>query len=202
MINVTIVVSEEEVKKRLGALASRSGAVIARAANRSIDTGKKAIKQETANVYNVRQKDANDILKVTRATPKRPYVTLTYKDAHQNLYHFGRKTSLSPRYIVQSSDPASADPEYVKAKVMRRHGPQALEERPKPFVQQAKSGNIALFQRTSNASKAPLRGVAAPSLPQIIKNDEVLARFNRDAGSMFSKRLVHEIDNVLKGVTK
>lgn len=203
MINVTIYVSEDEVKKRLGALANRSGAVIARAANRSINTGKKAIKQETSKIYNVRQHDVDYILKVTRATAQRPVLTLTYKDAHQNLYAFGRATSLSPRYIVQSSDPVNPDPEFVKAKVMNKHRPEPLQDRPKPFVQQAKkSGNIALFQRTTNASRAPLRGVAAPSLPQVIKNEEVLARFNRDAYSMFNKRLVHEIDNVLKGVTK
>ncbi len=202
MINVTIHVSEEEVKRRLGNLADKSGMVIARAANRSINTGKKAIKQETAKIYNVRQKDADNILKVTRATSKRPVLTLTYKDPHQNLYAFGKSSSLSPRYIVQSTDPANPDPEYVKAKVMRKHRPEALSGRPKPFVQKAKkSGNIALFQRISNDSRAPIRGVSAPSLPQVIKNEQVLARFNRDAYSMFNKRLIHEIDCVLKGVT-
>ena len=70
MINVTIYVNEEEVKKRLGALSNKSGVVIARAANRSINTGKKAIKHETAKIYNVRAKDADEILKVTRATAR------------------------------------------------------------------------------------------------------------------------------------
>lgn len=202
MIDVTIYVSVDEVQRRLGHLANRAGAVIARAANRSITTGKKAIKQETANIYNVRQKDVDYILKVTRATSKHPVLTLTYKDSHQNIYDFGRTSSLNPRYIVRSTDPDNPDPEYVKAKVMKKHRPTALMQRPKPFVQKAKSGKIALFQRTSNASRAPIRGVAAPSLPQVIKNEEVLARFNRDASTMFNNRLVHEIDNVLKGITR
>lgn len=203
MINVTIVVSEQEVKRRLGTLADRSGAVIARAANRSIATGKKAIKQETAEIYNIRQKDVEHILKVTKATARKPVLTLTYKDSHQNLYVFGRKSSLRPRYVIASSDPVNPDPEYVKAKVMNKNRPAPLDGRPKPFVQQArKSGNIALFQRVSNDSRAQIRGVAAPSLPQIIKNKEVLERFNRDAYSMFRKRLEHEIDNVVKGITR
>jgi len=202
VINVTIYVNEEEVKKRLGALSNRSGAVIARAANRSMNTGKKAIKQETAKIYNVRAKDVSKILKDTKASASNPAFTLTYKDTHQNLYHFGKSNTMSPRYIVQSTDPANPDPEFVKAKVMNKHRPTPLDGRPRPFVQKAaKSGNIALFQRERNDSKAPIRGVAAPSLPQVIKNEEVLARFNRDAYSMFSKRLVHEIDNVLKGIT-
>ncbi|MDE7201930.1 MAG: phage tail protein [Lachnospiraceae bacterium] len=203
MINVTIHVSEEAVKQRLGALANRSGAVIARAANRSINTGKKAIKQETAKIYNVRQKDVDGILKVTKATAAKPVLTLTYKDSHPNLYVFGRESALTPRFIIHSSDPVNPDPEYVRAKVMKSGGYVPLNGRPKPFVQQAKrSGNIALFQRVSDQARAPIRGVAAPSLPQIIKNDKVLARFNRDARDMFEKRLLHEIDNVLKGVTK
>lgn len=202
MINVTIHVSEEAVKQRLGVLANRSGTVIARAANRSVNTGKKAIKQETAKIYNVRQKDVDGILKVTKATAAKPVMTLTYKDSHPNLYVFGRESSLTPRFVIHSSDPVNPDPEYVRAKVMRRGGYIPLNGRPKPFVQQVSNGNIALFQRVSNKSRAPIRGVAAPSLPQVIKNEEVLARFNRDARSMFEKRLLHEIDNVLKGVTK
>ncbi|MBO5032141.1 MAG: phage tail protein [Lachnospiraceae bacterium] len=203
MINVTIHVSEDEVKRRLGALAGRSGAVIARAANRSVNTGKKAIKQETAKIYNVRQKDVDGILKVTKATAAKPVLVLTYKDKHPNLYVFGSASTLTPRFIIQSSDPVNPDPEYVKAKVMKGHGYTPLKGRPKPFVQQAKkTGNIALFQRTSDDPRSPIRGVAAPALPQVIKNDEVLARFNRDAGTMFQKRLKHEIENILKGTTQ
>ena len=203
MSSVTIHVSEEAVKQRLGALANRSGAVIARAANRSVNTGKKVIKQETAKIYNVRQKDADKILKVTKATAAKPVLTLTYKDSHPNLYVFGRESSLAPRFVIRSSNPVNPDPGYVKAKVMNRGGYVALNGSPKPFVQQAKkSGNIALFQRVSNHVRAPIRGVAAPSLPQVIKNEKVLARFNREARDMFEKRLLHEIDNVLKGVTK
>lgn len=203
MINTTIYVNEAEIKRRLGELSKRSGAVIARAANRSVNTGKKAIKQETAKIYNVRQKDVDRILKVTKATAAKPVLLLTYKDSHPNLYVFGRQSSLAPRFIVQSSDPVNPDPEYVKAKVMNRGRYVPLNGRPKPFVQKAKkSGNIALFQRTSNKPRATIRGVSAPSLPQVIKNDEVLARFNRDAYTMFLNRLDHEIDNILKGVTR
>lgn len=202
MLNTTIYVNEDVVRQRLGALANRSGAVIARAANRSVNTGKKVIRQETTRIYNVRQKDVDGILKVTKATASRPVLTLTYKDSHPNLYVFGRTSSLTPRFIIQSSDPVNPDPEYVRAKVMRRGGYTPLSGRPRPFVQQVKNGNIALFQRVSNESRAPIRGVAAPSLPQVIKNDKVIERFNRDARDMFERRLLHEIDNVLKGVTK
>lgn len=200
MISVTITVSEEEVRKRLGNLANKSGTVIARAANRSITTGKKAIKQETAKVYNTRQKDVETILHVDKATAAAPMVRMTFKDSHKNLYVFGKSSVLSPRHPVRSSSPYNPDPRHVAAKVINAHGREALAGTPKPFVQiAAESRNIALFQRVSNDSRAPIRGVAAPAMPQIIKNDDVVARFNRDAYSMFTKRLNHEIEQVLKG---
>lgn len=203
MINVTITVSEAEVKRRLGTLANKSGVVISRAANRAISTGKKAIKQETAKIYNVNQKDVDKILKVEKATTAHPVVHMTYRDSHMNLAAFGKKSSLTPRYPIKSSSPYDPDPEYVKAKVMTGRGAVALQHGPKPFVQiSKKSGVIGLFRRVDNSSRAPIRGVAAPALPQVIKNEEVIARFNRDVTGMFVKRLNHEIDQILKGKTR
>lgn len=200
MVSITITVSEAEVKRRLGALADKSGVVISRAANRAIITGKKAIKQETAKIYNVYQKNVESILKVEKATAAHPVARMTYRDTHSNLMAFGKQSSLAPRYPVRSSDPYDPDPEYVKAKVMTKRRAVPLELRPKPFVQIARSSKvIGLFQRVNNNSRAPIRGVAAPALPQVIKNEDVIARFNRDAASMFVERLNHEIDRVLKG---
>lgn len=199
MVNVTITVSEEEVKRRLGILANKSGQVIARAANRSINTGKKAIKQETAQIYNVRQRDVEEIVKVRRATPSDPEVKMTFKSRHRNLYSFGKESTVKPRYPVRSSSPYDPDPGYVTVTVKNARPNIAMSARPRPFVQIShKNGYFLLFRRSSNKSRAPLRGVAAPALSQIIKNEKVMARFRRDAGSMFMKRLDHEITRVLK----
>ncbi len=199
MISATITVSEEEIRKRLGNLAKKSGSVISRAANRSINTGKKAIKQETTKVYNVKVRDVENILKVKRATVANPVVRMTFSDYHRNLYGFGNADNVKPRFPVRSSSPYNPEPGYVKAKVKRANSSTPLDGRPKPFVQIAKNGYVLLFQRTSDDSRAPIRGVAAPAMPQILKNDEVIARFNRDTYSMFNKRLNHEIEQVLKG---
>lgn len=178
----------------------RSGSVIARAANRSIDTGKKVIKKETAKVYNVRQKDVEKILRVERATSKHPHARMIFRDTHQNLAVFGRPSSLSPRTPVRSSDSYNPDPAYFKAKVMSGHRAVPLKGRPKPFVQfVGKNQSAILLQRESNASRAPLRGVAAPALPQILQNEDIIKKFNSEISAMFTKRLEHEIDQVLKG---
>lgn len=199
MISATITVSEEEIRKRLGNLADKSGLVISRAANRSINTGKKALKQETAKIYNVKQRDVEGILRVRRATPARPSVSMTFKDYHRNLYAFGNNDTVTPRYTVRSSDPYDPDPGYLRVKVKKGKSI-PMKGRRKPFVQiSPKNGYVLVFQRVSDGKNSPLRTISAPAMPQILKNEEVIARFNRDAYSMFSKRLNHEIGQVLKG---
>lgn len=202
MVGVKVEVPCGEIKRRLGTLQHKSGQVIARAANRSIATGKKVIKQETAKIYNVKQKDVEKILKTERATAAHPHVHMVFKDTHLNLAAFGKATSLSPRTPVRSSSPFNPDPEYVKAKVMNGSAV-PLKQRPRPFVQFAGKGkNAILLQRTDNSSRAPLRGVSAPALPQILKNEAVVKRFQNETSKMFTKRLNHEIDQVVKGNAK
>ena len=203
MVEVKVEIPYEEIKRRLGTLQHRSGHVIARAANRSITTGKKVIKQETARIYNVRQKDVEKILKTERATAEHPHVHMVFRDTHQNLAVFGKETSLTPRTPVRSSDPFNPDPEYVKARVMNGYSAVPLRERPRPFVQFVGGDRRAiLLQRVDNSSRAPLRGVSGPALPQILKNEAVVKRFQNETSKMFTKRLNHEIDQVVKGRVK
>ena len=203
MVEVKVEVPYKEIKRRLGTLQHKSGQVIARAANRSITTGKKVIKQETAKIYNVRQKDVEKILKTERATAEHPHAHMVFRDTHQNLAMFGKETSLSPRIPVRSSDPFNPDPEYVKAKIMNGHGAVPLKQRPRPFVQFVGGDRKAiLLQRVDNSSRAPLRGVSGPALPQILKNEDVIKRFQRETSEMFKKRLNHEINQIVKGSVK
>lgn len=203
MFEVKVDIPCEWIRMRLDALEHKSGFAIARAANRTITTGKKVIKQETAKVYNVRQKDVEKILKVEHATAKEPHVHMVFKDTHQNLAAFGKASSLTPRTPVRSSDPTNPDPAYFKAKVMNGHRVVPLDGRPKPFVQFAGKGRKAiLLQRTSDHPRASLRGVAAPALPQILKNKNIIKRFEKETNVMFKKRLNHEIDNILRGNVK
>lgn len=209
MIGATITVSEEEVRKRLGTLANKSGKVMARAANRAYKTGKTAIAKETARRYLIRQKDINDknVLKEKPATEKNPTATLVYTGGHRNLYLWNNNKAVSPNKIIHWSH-GKPNVNVYSAAVMKGHGKIKLygDANNKPFIQRVRKGEksefVGLFQRRNEDRKSQLVSVQAPAIPQILKNAGVMEQFERSAGPMFQKRLEHEIERVLKGAGK
>lgn len=190
----------EEVERLLGKAENKSGRVIANAANRTLSTGAKVIKQETANEYNVRQKDVEETLRRIKGNWSDPTAVLRFTGGHGNLYNFGKgdMSVLKPRYTVRSSSPYDPDPGNVFARVMRNGSMVPLNQNPKPFVQVV-NGNLGLFQRISDKADAALRGVAPPAIPQVIRNDKVQERFQKETGEMLQRRMLHEIDRLMKG---
>lgn len=204
MIDVSLEINVTDIERRLGAMANKASLVMARAANRSATTGKKVIKQETSKKYMVQMRDVEGVLKVTRANSKYPFVKLVYKDNHKNLYCWSKRGGNS---VVTPNVPISYDgdgtplPKVYHAHVVRNQGVKELGGSRKPFVQIAKrSGNIALFRRVDDTSRK-IVGVAGPALPQIIGNEEVMKRFEKETSEMLLKRLEHEVNYELsKGV--
>lgn len=201
MINVTVDIDDTAVKRSLGNLANKSGDVIARAANRTITTARKTLRQETSRIYEVRGKDVEQSLKVKKATRSRPEASLTYISSHQNLYQWSShgRSVVAPRTPVVSSSPFDPDPAVYRAHVMKSHSSGIeLGGENKPFVQITRGGNLGLFRR-SGRSPYPLKGVAAPAVTQVMKNDDVKEKFIKETSEMLTKRLEHETDVVLKG---
>ncbi len=190
----------EEVERRLGNVADKSGRVMADAANRALlTTGAYAIKKKIAEEYNVRQKDVDATLRKIKATWSNPTAALDYTGTHGNLYNFGEKSTVSPRHTVHFARGKKPNPKYVFAKVMRGKGKGVpLDQNPKPFVQ-VSNGGIALFQRITPDPRAALRGVPAPAIPQIVKNDAILEQAREKAEEAFHKRLEQGIDRLMKG---
>lgn len=207
MLNTTIYVNETEVKRRLGILADQSGKVIARAANRSYTTGKNAIAKEAKKDYLLTQQDINNskCLKIIRATQADPTATLDYTGEHRNLYLWNKNKAVGPDQIIHWSH-GKPNVKIYKAAVTRGHSKIKLNGDNKPFIQRVRSGEksemVGLFRRATTARDSKLVGVGAPSIPQILKNDKIMEQFRRSAGPMMQKRLEHEIDMIIKGVTK
>jgi len=200
MIDVSLELDIRDVEKRLGALKNKASLVMARAANRSIQTGKKIIKQETARRYLVREKDVEAVLQVTRADRRYPYVKLVYRDVHENLFRWNKrsgKVAVSPgrEFAFKNHKP---NPKIYKGRMLRDGSLEKLGGSRKPFVRiSKKTGEMALFRRKDNDSKR-LVGVGAAALPQIIANPEVMRRFEKETAEMLQKRLEHEIDREVK----
>lgn len=209
MVDMTVEVDVEEIKQRLGILSDQTGKVIARAVNRSYPTGRAAIARETRKRYLITAKEINDAktLHITKATSSSPTAMLEYTGNHRNLAWWNNKKAVSPNIIIHWSHGVPNVRTY-KAAVMRGTPKQELigENNNKPFIQRVREGEksdfTGLFRRKGPDRTSKIVSVQAPAIPQIIKNDEVIAQFRRAAGPMLQKRLEHEIDAVLKGVVK
>ncbi len=204
MINTTIQVDVEDVKQRLGVLSDQSGKVIARAVNRSYITGKNAIAKEAKKNYLITQKDVNNpkTLNITKARPSDPVATLAYTGEHENLYHWNHQRAVSPGVIIHWSH-GKPNTKVYRAAVKRGGARHKLMGKNKPFLQKVgENGFVGLFRRKTEARDAKLESVFAPAIPQILKNEVIVEQFTAAAGPMLQKRLEHEIDVVLKGVTK
>lgn len=207
MINTTIQVDVEDVKRRLGVLSDQSGKVIARAVNRSYITGKNAIAKEAKKNYRITQEDVNNpkTLNITKARPSDPVATLAYTGEHENLYHWNHQRAVSPGVIIHWSH-GKPNVKVYRAAVKRGGARHKLLGENKPFLQRVRKGEksefVGLFRRKTEARDAKLESVFAPATPQILKNEVIMEQFTAAAGPMLQKRLEHEIDVVLKGVTK
>ena len=207
MAEIIIEVDKEEVKKRLGDLSSQADKVIARAVNRASKTGRREIAREVQKRYKVTQKEVNKHLRIKKATASKPSAELDYKGGHRNLYEWNDGRAVKPNKVIKWShgkNKSKPNVKVYKASVMK--GPaKKLEGKfhNKPFLQKVRKGSYTgLFQREWSSRDSKLVSVQAPAIPQIVKNEEVLAQFRRAAGPMLQKRLEHEIDVVLKGVVK
>lgn len=212
MINTTIYTDTSEVKRRLGLLSGKSGKVISRAANRACATGKKVMAQEAKKRYLISQKDVNDkkVLKMVPASQTKATATLDYTGGHRNLYLWNSNKAVSPNEIIHWRH-GKPNVKIYSAAVARGHGKIKLHGNygrgtNKPFIQRVRKGEesdfTGLFRRKSNSREAKLESVVAPAIPQILKNKQIIDKFQEAAGQTFQKRLTHEIDAVMKGITK
>lgn len=207
MLHTTIYADVKELNRRLGILKDRSGAVVARAANRSYKVGKSAIAKEAKKDYRVKQKDVNNdkTLKIKKATQNDPFVSMKYTGEHRNLYLWDGKKAVSPDLVIHWSH-GKPNVNHYKAAVMRGHARIKFYGKNQPFIQHVRKGEnsdfVGLFRRKSEDRDAKLIGVGAPAIPQILRNEKIMESFERETIPMFQKRLEHEIDNVLKGITK
>ena len=142
----------------------------------------------------LRKKDIRDILKRDRASYTHPVATLTYTDGFKNLsiWSEGHGRSVVKPFVPHVG--YSLEPENYFAHVKRRGGDKALRGGdPIPFVQIAKnSKNISLFTRMGQ-SRYPIRGVAAPAIPQVIKEDDVEQKVRKVAFDATQKELMRQV---------
>ena len=83
------------------------------------------------------------------------------------------------------------------AGVEKSGGLKPLSGDPKAFIADMKSGHTGVWNRVSG-SRLPIRQLYGPSVPQMAKNEEIMAKVNKEAGETLEKRINAEVANILR----
>ena len=225
MIEANIEISRsdiKEIKRRLGAFEDKTPDVLSRAINRTVASIKTELKREVAKHYRIAQKDVAVTHNDKKATSKQLYGCVESKGTVIPLLKF----SVSPMRTVTYNDYGEPNPSHYSAAVFKGHGLIPLDHNPKAFVAIMSNGHGGIFERTGRwkserhskqtreANRGPnerahskhneiIKELMGPSVPQIIKNKDVIATIRDKAESTLHKRIDAEINYILsKGAAK
>lgn len=180
------------VEKRLGSLYEKAPVVMSRAANRTAATVAKTMRQEGAKRYRITSANIGKTIRTQRATYTFPYAAVKSTGEHVNLAKF-RVTPNRPVNILQSGE---RSPGAYRASVRQGQSEVYLTGTKKPFIAVMKNGYVGMFRRKNLRT---IEGVAGPSVPQMLKNTEIMHVIDTNASEMMQKRLEHEISRMLEG---
>ena len=165
----------EDVEKRLGNMKKNAPTVVSRAINRAIQNVKKNMGKETSERYFITSGEVKKTVNVTKATKSRLQAAAISQGAGIALSKF----KVNPKTPVRYRG-ASRSPKVYRAGVKKAGGVKPLDGNPKSFVAVMKSGHVGVFSRTS-AKSLPIKQLYGPSVPQMVKNEDIMNKIKRDA---------------------
>jgi hypothetical protein len=181
----------EDVEKRLGNMKAKAPLVVSRAINRAISNVKKNMGKETSSNYYISSGEVKKTVKVVKASKSSLKAAAISSGSGIALSKFKVNPGTPVRYRGKSRSPS-----VYKAGV-KKSGVKALDGNPKAFIAIMKSGHKGVFEREGRES-LPLKQLYGPSVPQMVKNDDVMKIINKDANETLQKRINVEINNVLR----
>lgn len=192
-----------EAQKRLSHLGDKANLIMSRAVNQSLSNVSKNMKKQVSERYRIKSGRVGEAIRVARrASADNPtaqirsvgrHITLTsFKMTPGRIINFKKYTKSGKR-----RKHVSPDPKVYKAAVKQGQGLQRLSGNPKPFIQRVNNGNVISVRRISPYSRS-LEAVYGPAVPQMIKNQEIMDIITREAEVTTSKRINHEIDQMMK----
>lgn len=186
------VANVDEIEKRLGNFKSKAPLVLSRAINRSIQNVKKNMGKETSQRYYISSSDVKKTVRVVKATKGSLKAAAISSGEGIALSKF----KVSPNTPVRYRG-ASRSPKVYRAGVKKSGGVKPLDGNPKSFVAVMKSGHTGVFTRKTGDS-LPIRQLFGPSVPQIVKNEDIMSKINTEASETLQKRIDAEINNILR----
>ncbi|MDD3662288.1 MAG: phage tail protein [Candidatus Pacebacteria bacterium] len=182
----------EDVEKRLGNMKKEAPLVVSRAINRAIQNVKKNMGKETSARYFISSGDVKKTVNVTKASKSNLKAAAISQGGGIALSKFKVNPGTPVRYRGKNRSP-----KVYKAGVKKSGGVKPLDGDPKSFVAIMKSGHKGVFSRMSEDS-LPLKQLYGPSVPQMVKNEEIMNPINKEANDTLQKRINAEVNNILR----
>ena len=190
----------EEVQARLGKFKSQTPLVLSRAINRAVTNIQKNMAKETSSRYYVKSGDVKDTIKPVKATKTSLKGAVISRGNGIALSKF----KVSPNTPVKSRG-ASRSPRVYKAGVKKSGGLKPLDGNPKAFVaimknskkSEGASDHTGVWTRKSG-KRFPIKQLYGPSIPQIVKNEDIMSKINKEASETLQKRIDAEVKNILR----
>ena len=182
----------QEVKKRLGVLCNKAPSVIANAINRTVTNVKKNMAQETVQRYYTTSTEVKKTIKTSRATKTNLSGAAISRASPIALSKF----KVSPNRPINYSR-GKVSPNVYKVSEKKGEERNPLNVNPKAFIAVMGSGHKGVFRRESSAAM-PIKQLFGPSVPQMLKNAQIMGRVQEEAKNTLKKRIDAEIENILR----
>ena len=167
----------------LNKILAESPKAIARAVNRTMDGLRTDAVQETHKKYFVSAKEVRNSISFRKASAGNLMGAMVSK---------GKRHSLAD-YKLTPNTPGTGKRKPLKGAVKREGGLKSLGP---AFLVKRAGGRYFPFFRTGKGKYA-MHSLISPSMPQIIKNEETVKVMEQGAEERFSKRLDHEVLQLL-----
>ncbi|MGB8452734.1 MAG: phage tail protein [Anaerocolumna sp.] len=179
------------IKARLGQFSKRAYVVRYRAVNRTLSSTKTDIAKQVNLRYIIKQKTVKDSLKAVKATSRNPTAIIKSKGTPIPLKDF----DVSPLKPVKRLKRGGYNPKVYKSRVLRNT---SLKGVPRMFVAKGQ-----VMQRPEGATREENNNIKnwlklALSVPQMINNEDVYTKIEKNSMQMLKQRLDHEIEYELR----
>lgn len=179
-----------EAQKLLAHMPKAVPVAAARAINRAVTAAKTEAWNQVKKTYTIKRTQVSKAWDgITKATASNLKGQLRSSGAVLPLFYFSVKPKNPPKRRPKN-------PVYVQ---VRKDGGGSIRN---AFVARMKKGHTGVFQRVKENMRLPIKQDYGPSVPQMLGNKTVTAFIRERAAAVLNERFTHEVNNILKGVTK
>lgn len=170
----------EDIERRLGSFSRKAPNVLSNAINRAVTNVNSNVKKEVRKEYIIKAADIQRTLKVTKATKSNLKGEVKSIGSPIGLDKF----KVTPKTV----NPRRKTP--IKAGVKKGNLKKLLHA----FV--ADVNGTKVFEREGRA-RLPIKKLFGPSVPQMLRNEDVRTVIEREGQQTFLNRSNHEINRIL-----